>query len=190
MNDIASVMGGAFRPDSVDGAADGFEPLPAGWYPVDIDSAEMTETNAKDGYYIKVQTTVLGDKFAGRKLFGNINIVNPNPTTVGIGKRELAQLGFALGLEEIGSCAPITGQLEVKIKVTAAGTSKKTGKSFEVGNEITAYRPLGGGKATPAPTAQGTAATPPPIPETTAAPVAAPTTTAAPAAAGKMPWQK
>ena len=52
MNDIASVMGGAFRPDSVDGAADGFEPLPAGWYPVDIDSAEMTETNAKDGYYI------------------------------------------------------------------------------------------------------------------------------------------
>jgi len=189
MNDIASVMGGPVIPDQVPGGT-GFEPIPAAWYPFDIESAVLTPTNAGDGYYIKLELTLLGDKFAGRKVFDNVNIVNPNPVAEGVGKRTLAQIGTALGLAAIQDCSELTGRLEAKLKVTPAGENKKTGKSWDAGNDVSAYRPLGGAKATPAPTAQGTAATPPPIPETTAAPVAAPTTTAAPAAAGMMPWQK
>jgi len=176
-------MGGGVRPDEVPGG-DGFTPIDAGWYPFDIDSAELVETNAKNGYYIKMPVTVLGDKFGGRKLFVQINIVNPNPTTVEIGKRELAQLGKALGIEEINDCNQLTGQFEGKVKVTPAG--EKNGKSFEAGNAITAFRPIGGQQA---------AATPAPVPTTAApaaavaAPAAKPATAAKPAQ-GKMPWEK
>jgi len=174
-NDIAELIGGGFNPEEEQPAGDGFAPLPVDWYPVEIEKSEIRDNAAKNGKYIYAELTVLGDKFANRKLFSRITLVNLNETAVSIGRRELSQLGKALGLKVIDSTDQlIGGMLQVKVKVTHED-------GYPPGNEVTAYKAIDGVKPV--------AATPPPVP-TTAAPDPAPTSTAAPAKTKKHPWDK
>ncbi len=177
MNDIQNAMGGAaFVPGNVPNAATGFEPIPPGWYPIMIEKAEVRDTKAGTGKYLWMETTVVGENFANRKLFPTITIQNPNQMAVEIGHRELAALGMACGLNAITSSDELLGKtVQAKVKI-------KKEKGYDPDNEVNGWKPLDG--AAPAPTAPAT---------TTAAPAtAAPAVTATqPAAtgAGKMPWE-
>ncbi len=140
MGNISNIYGGAaFDPNSVEPAT-GFDPLPAGWYQVEIENAEIKETKAKTGKFLHLELCVVGENYNGRKLFPNINLMNPNAKAVEIGMRELAAVGQACGLNAIADTNDLLGKMiEARVKVVSAD---KSGNG-EPDNVVTAYRPIG-----------------------------------------------
>lgn len=178
MGNIADIYGSEFDTDRPD-AATGFDVLPAGWYPIEIEKAEIKTTKAGTGKYLHLEMTVLDGEqgFGGRKLFPNINLMNPSTKAVEIGQRELAALGQACGLGAITDSDELLGhQVEARVKVEQQD-------GYEPDNRVTAYRAIGGAAAK-----RETAPRSAPEPRaTTAAPAA---TAAATATAAKRPWER
>lgn len=177
MGNLSELYGEDFNTQR-DDAATGFDAIPAGWYPVEIDGAEIKDTKAGTGKLLHFGMTIMGDKFAGRKLFSRINLINPNKKAEEIGQRELAGLGQACGLMTLTDTDDLLGkQIQVRVVVRL-----EDGRDPD--NEIKAYKPLDGAQA-PAPAARAPATRQTPL----AAPrQQAPAATARPA--GKRPWEK
>lgn len=132
------------------------EPIPAGWYNATITEAEVKDTKAGTGRYIKLRFDVTGPTHQGRVVFTNINIQNPNPKAEEIGHQQLGQLMKAGGLSSLSDTDQLIG-VGAQIKVSIR-------KSEEYGdqNEVKAYKSIGGSAApAPAPAAAPSAATPP-----------------------------
>lgn len=87
----------AFNPNA-HGDMGGFEPLPAGDYVCVVISTEKKQTKAKTGHYLSVEFQVVVGEFAGKKLWANMNLDNPNQKAVEIAHRELATLCRAAGV--------------------------------------------------------------------------------------------
>lgn len=124
-----------------------FQPLPAGWYSVTINDAEIRTTKAGNGQYIAVRYDVTGPTHQGRVVFGNINISNPNPKAEEIGHQQLGQLMRAIGLTQVSDTDQlIGGSLEIKLAIR---------KSDEYGdsNDVKAFKAIAGSSA-PAPMQQ------------------------------------
>lgn len=181
MSDFNEIFGAqGFDPASV--PAQNYDPLPAGWYTVMVEKAEVVDTKARDGKRVKVEFLVTDGEHQGRKLFGGINIVNANPKAQEIGLRELADFSRACGLVTVKDTSEfIDKMLLVKVALRAdAGR--------EPDNEIKGYKALGAGTAKPAAPVPKTAATQAPA----AAPAPVNSAPAAPKPAGKtkFPWEK
>jgi len=189
MGDIGEVLGGGkFDTNSVP-AATGFDPLPAGWYTVQVTGAEVKDTK-KGGKRLALELTVVGEHYEGRKLFPSINLVNDNPQAVEIGMRELAALGLACGLQAITDTAELMDQ------IAAAKVAVKHDEGFEPGNEVKAYKattdaaePTAAPAKTPAPQ---TPAARPTAPAKTPAHAAPAKTTTTPPTSQKVrrPWER
>ena len=124
-----------------------FQPLPAGWYSVTINNAEIRTTKAGNGQYIAVRYDVTGPTHQGRVVFGNINISNPNPKAEEIGHQQLGQLMRAIGLTQVSDTDQlIGGSLEIKLAIR---------KSDEYGdsNDVKAFKAIAG-SAAPSPMQQ------------------------------------
>jgi hypothetical protein len=172
-SDIADILGGDFNANAVEPARS-FDPIPAGWYAVEIDKAMVKDTAAKTGKYLKLELIVLDEPHNGRHLFANIPLANPNPQAVEIGQRELAGLAVACGITALRDSAELLQkQLSVKVKI-------KTDDGREPDNAVVAYRALEGAAA----------ANPPTKPTTPAAPNPQPKPAAAAPASGKRPWER
>jgi len=173
MGDIADIYGQGFDTGSVEPST-GFGPIPAGWYPVEVEAAEVKDTKAGTGKYLWLELSIIGDQYNGRKLFANINLMNPNEKAVEIGMRELAALGLACGLAAITDSHELIGKtIECRVKVEAAKGD------FDADNKVTAYRPLGGQQPAAAPAAPARNAAPQPQQPRPQAP-----------APGKRPWER
>ena len=173
MGNIADIYGGGFDTDR-DDAATGYEPIPAGWYHVQIDDAEIKDTKAGTGKYLMLELTVIEENFGGRKLFSNITLFNPNEKAMEIGQRELSAVGQACGLAILSDTDELLGkQIQVRVKIG------KERDGYEAGNDVTAFRSLNATSVASLKTAPTPAAarpvTPPPPP---------------PPAAAKRPWEK
>lgn len=165
-NDISQALGGDFDASSV--PIPSYEPIPAGWYAVEIDKAEVKDTKAKTGKYLKLEMVVLDEAHEGRRVFTQINLSNPNQQAVEIGQRELAALAMACGVPALRDSAELLQkQIGVKVKI-------KTEEGREPDNAVVGYRAVA--EASPAPAAKPAAAKPKPA--------------AAPSAAGKRPWER
>ena len=155
MGDISNAYGGyAFNPYEHE-PADGFDPLPAGEYPVMIEEAEVKLTRAGTGQYLKLRFSVIGESYTNRKLFSNINLNNPSAKATEIGIREMSALGRAVGLQQITDSADLLQKtLLVKVKVTPGDGQNPPD------NAVMAYKPLGqpsaptSGQQTPPPNHQ------------------------------------
>lgn len=156
-NDILEAMDGEeFIPEEEE-TQDTFEPLPPGWYNCQIEKAECKETKAGDGYYIKLQLTVLDECYENRKLFDQINIKNPSQECQEIGRRTLATIGQALGIKRINSSSQLIDEyIQVKVKV------KPSDGIYEAGNEIRGYKAVDTGEKPEEPAEE---AEPEPAPE-------------------------
>ena len=180
MGDIADIYGGAFDTDVEDAATGGFEALPAGWYPVQIDNAEIRDTRAKTGKILAIEMSVIGEKYNGRKLFANLNLVNPNEQAQAIGQRELAAIGQAVGLAALTDTNELLGrQLQCRAKV-------EKDEAHGDRNAVTAYKAL---TDHPAP-ASNQAAAPAPSPAAVKQSPKAAVPPAASAKTKKRPWEK
>ena len=120
-----------------------FEPLPAGWYNVTISGAELKQTKAGTGEYIAVRYDVAGPTHAGRVVFGNLNIKNPNPTAESIGRQQLGELMRAAGFAKVEDTDQlIGGRLQIKLDIRK---SEQYGDS----NDVKGFKSLASGSAMP-----------------------------------------
>lgn len=87
--------------DASDKPRMGFSVLPSGWYEAEIVKSDIRNTKAGTGKYLALEFKVLEEKFEGRKLWTNLNLVNPNQTAVAIAEKELATICDAVGLSAI-----------------------------------------------------------------------------------------
>lgn len=122
-----------------------FSPLPDGWYAVTISEADLKQTKAGNGQYIKMRLDVTGPSHQGRVVFSNINIRNPNPKAEEIGNQQLGELLRAIGLPKIEDTDQLVGRsLSVKL-VT------RSSEQYGDQNEVKAYKAVGGPSTAPAP---------------------------------------
>jgi hypothetical protein len=95
-----------------------YDLLPAGWYTAIITDAELKDTKAGTGKYIKVRYDITGPSSQGRCVFGNFNIQNPNPKAEEIGRQQLGDMMRALGLAAVNDTEQLlNGHLTIKIDV-------------------------------------------------------------------------
>tara|TARA_R110000744_G_scaffold229404_1_gene347418 strand:- start:1012 stop:1482 length:471 start_codon:yes stop_codon:yes gene_type:complete len=109
----------------------GFAPIPAGTYPAMIADAEVKDTKAGDGQFIKVQLNITGANHPGRSVFANFNIRNPNPKAEEIGMQQLKQLTNAIGLagELLDTQQLVGGSCGIVLAVTKS-------EQYGDGNEV------------------------------------------------------
>lgn len=146
-----------------------FSPLPQGVYRMAVEASELKATRAGNGTLLCITWTVLEGQYHNRKVWQNINIDNQSAAATQIGKRQLADLVRACGLERINDSSELHGiPVDVKLRISKV----KEGTEFEPQNEVKGYLP----RVPPG-----------------AAPLGAPAPKAAPAAPAtppKKPWGK
>lgn len=136
-----------------------FAPLPAGWYTATMTAAEIKATKAGNGSYISVRYDITGPSHAGRVVFGNLNIRNPNPKAEEIGRQQLGDICRSIGLAKVGDTDQLIGHsLMIKLDVE---------KSEQYGdkNNVKAFKGIEGGapvRVASAPTAAAPAKAAPP----------------------------
>ena len=135
-----------FNANTVEPMTD-FEPIPAGKYPVIINSSEMKTTKSGNGSYLELTFQVIDGQYKNRLLWARLNLDNPNELTVKIARAELAAICRAIGvMEPKDSCELHNLPLVVSVK-------QKTDSDGEVRNEVKGYfkREVANGTPTQAP---------------------------------------
>lgn len=152
-------LGQEFDVNTLPQSESNFDPLPAGWYDVNITGAELKDTKDGTGNYINVKYSVTGPTHQGRVVFGMLNLKNKNPKAEEIGRQQLGELMRACGLARVtDSDQLIGGRCAIKLNV-------ETQEGYEPRNNVKGFRAITGSTApsfTPAPAAQATASAAPP----------------------------
>ena len=126
---------GSYNVNDVDDSDD-FDPVPAGWYPMELTKNEWKDSNKDpDNKYIACTLSILGDDYNGRLIWLNLNLVNKHPKAVSIAEKDLARLTKSCGFEEVDDVdelmnIPFEGKLVVKEETA----------NFPAKNEIKGFR--------------------------------------------------
>lgn len=75
-----------------------YDAIPPGWYPAVITESEMRETRAGTGQYLALTLELVDCAYAGRRVWTNLNLRNPNAKAVEIAQRDLASICRAIGI--------------------------------------------------------------------------------------------
>ena len=119
----------------------GFSVIPEGSYQAHIIKSEWKTTKAGDGEYINIHLVILDGEFAGRMLFENLNMVNPNKIAEDIARKTLNSICTACKLQAVEDTDELHGiPMEVKVKVKPAQSD------WPAGNSIASYLPADGEK--------------------------------------------
>ena len=123
-----------------------YEPLPPGWYDVEIPAAEVRETKDGTGSYIRVRYNVTAFSHAGRVVFGNLNVRNRSAKAEEIGRAQAGELCRAIGIERLeDSDQLIGGRLSIKLDIRPADGQ------YQAQNEVRGFRALEGAAPAAAP---------------------------------------
>lgn len=176
--------GNGFDANSVQPSAP-MEILPPGKYVVQIVESEMADTRAGNGQMLKLTFEVMYGEHERRKLWANLNLINPNPTAVEIAQRDLSAICHAVGKLQVNDSEELHFK-PLMLTVAVQTIDKKTKQTLDKPrNEISGYAPVNGA----APAAQA------PRPQAAARPqpAAQPSTMAQRPAAPPManaPWRR
>ena len=133
-----------------------FDPLPPGWYNANITQAELKDTNAETGQYIKMRYDITGPTHQGRVVFGNLNIKNASAKAEEIGRQQLGEIMRAIGLAKVTDTDQlIGGSLSIKLDVRAAT------EQYAAQNEVKGFKAITGSAPTFAAPATSPAASAP-----------------------------
>lgn len=114
-----------------------FDCLPDGWYSATIGGADLKDTKAGTGQYISIKYTINGPTHAGRVVFGNLNIKNPNPKAEEIGRQQLGEIMRAIGVAKVTDTDQLVGgSLSIKLSTSE---SEQYGDS----NDVKGFKPIG-----------------------------------------------
>lgn len=147
------------------------DPIPVGWYRMAIVASEKKKTNDGKGEYLKLEHQVLDGDFKGRKVWAQLNLQNPNETTVRIAQEQLSAICHSTGVLKVTNSAQLHN-IPMLCKV-----SIKQSQGYEPQNEIKGWK-----------ADTGTAPASGTIPAATAAAAAAAPPTAPPPAANAPAW--
>lgn len=122
----------------------GLDPLPAGWYAMQIVDSEICKTKAGTGSYLKLELEIVEayhPTHKGRKVFENLNLWNANKQAVEIANNTLAAICKATGVngraENFNTDVLHRKPLAVKLK------REKGNDEYEESNRVTGYDALG-----------------------------------------------
>ena len=117
-----------------------FDPLPAGWYPMQIVESELKPTSNGEGQYLQLKLQVINGDHANRVVYERLNIVNKNPTAQEIAYRNLSAICHATGVIQVEDSQQLHGiPMEVKLSVRPAQNG------YDASNDVKGYRAIGGG---------------------------------------------
>lgn len=174
-------LGIDYNPDEVEAGRSDFENMPNGEYTAQITESDVVPTKAGTGKIAKLTLEIIEGPFENRKIWDNVNFINPNPTAQLIGQQRLKSYCEAVGhAGHLGDTEDLHFK-PVRIKV---GLSKAQ-DGYEQRNEIKAVKPINGSAppAGKAPTTSARAAAPARAttapPPRSSAPMGAPGATAA-----------
>jgi hypothetical protein len=136
-----------------------YELLPAGNYRAQIVESEMRVTRNGMGQFLWLMIDILEGEHRGRKIFDQLNLVNPNPTTVEIAQRTLSAICHATGRMHVSDSEelhliPMT--IQVKVRPPKNGYGESNAIAYLPPDRSAAIR-----VAKPAPAAPVTSAAPP-----------------------------
>ena len=146
-----------------------YELLPSGRYVAQIVQSEMRATKTGNGQLLWLELDVIEGPHQGRKIWDQLNLVNPNQQTVEIAQRALSAICHAVGQIQVSD----SEQLHLRpLQVTLAVEPDSRDKHLQPHeqrkqNKIKGYAPLGPAPAARAPAAPTTTprtAPPPPRP--------------------------
>jgi len=123
-----------------------FEVMPEGEYTLKATEAEMKNTKAGDGKYLAVTFEVVKGEHAGRKVWQNFNIFNPNDKAEKIGREQVAGWARACGKPNASDSDTLlerSFQCVLKVEKGSGGYSDKNQiKSFLTsGNDAGTEKP-------------------------------------------------
>lgn len=129
-----------YVPDATD-QYQGFEPLPAGEYKVQITDSDIVTPKSGNGSMIKFTYEVIADpQFDGRKIFDNIIIEHSSVDAERIGKQKLNTICVLTGVKSLKDTAQLHGKtLTLLISVKDYNGDKQ--------NIIKKYLPFNGNNA-------------------------------------------
>jgi hypothetical protein len=160
-----------FDPDSIPPSDRNFDPLPPGWYPMQIIESDVVDI-AK-GNMLKLTFEITDGPHASRKVWGQYCIRHESEQAQSIAQRALADMFLATGTPPSRNSDDLHFKpFQGRLKITRS-------EGYDPKNEVTAYKPLNG--AAPAQKARTEAAK-----SASAASTTAKTGTAAKSA----PWRK
>ena len=110
-----------FSIDTLSKGSNNFEALPPAIYEATITQAELKDTKAGTGQYIKIRYDIVGPTHQGRVVFGNFNIKNPNPKAEEIGRQQLGEMMTAIGIAKVNNTDQLIGaRLKIKLVVRSS----------------------------------------------------------------------
>ena len=114
-----------------------FEPVPPDTYIAQIIESDLRVTSSGNGEYIALTWEIVEGSFTGRRIFSNLNIVNPNEKAVQIAKSFLKQVCKAVGIEELQDTQELHGTpMRVVVKV------RPPQNGYDAQNVISTAKPL------------------------------------------------
>ena len=166
-----------------------FEVIPAGTYVAEITASSMLPNSKGTGEYLKLEFTVLDGPYAGRKLWTQLNLINPSQQAVEIAQRDMSAICHAAGKLRVQDSIELHNiPMEIGVKV-------KSSEEYGPQNVIKGYKGIGSNAATTAvggapnwkrPAAQPSSNGNPPAPAHAATPTAPAPATSSPT----PPWKK
>lgn len=123
-----------------------YTPVPDGWYDARIMGAELKTTKAGNGRYISVRYDITGNEYAGRVVFGNVTINNPNAAAEAIGRKQLSQIALAGGMSSLPKDTDELVGIDLKVKVTVRPATEQ----YAASNDVRDWKPQAGGAQPPA----------------------------------------
>ncbi|MEZ0212479.1 MAG: DUF669 domain-containing protein [Xanthobacteraceae bacterium] len=115
-----------------------FENLPDGVYLMEITASDSKEEENPRKYVLKTTMDIIEpEQYAGRKIFNNYNLENPNPQAQEIGQKQFSCLLRAL---EMGESPEESDELHFKKFAVTIGMGKESkDKQYPARNEIKRY---------------------------------------------------
>ncbi|WP_031431864.1 DUF669 domain-containing protein [Methylomicrobium agile] len=164
------------------------EAVPTGRYPVMMVESEYKQNSKKTGTLVSIKLEIIDGQYKGRRIFGNINMTNPNPEAERIGRSQFSALCRATGQMQVSDTSALH-HIPMCVSVEYVDPRNENGKQYPASNDIKGYLHISEyTKPTASPTSAPAAAPAyTPHPHAPAAPVYNAPPTAAPAYSAPPP---
>ena len=123
----------------------GYDVIPKGEYVMRITDSDVVQNSAQTGTILKLTLEVASGEYAGRKVFDQLNLTNPNEMAVKISRERLSAYCHATGVIQLQDSQQLHGipfVAKVKIKVDKNGV-------YDDRNEISSCKKLDQGAGQP-----------------------------------------
>lgn len=138
-------IAGMYDPNAEPEAPREYTLLPPGDYVVQIVESDIVPTKSGGGQMLKLTMDILEGEATGRKLWDNLNLVNPNAQAVEIAQRALNQITHAVN--RIGASNSEDLHFIPLIAVVKVEPAKN---GYPASNKIGGYKAAGSAPARPA----------------------------------------